>query len=329
MNTYVQHQDRNDRATVDWQPRPALRDAMRRIATIADGDHSAEITDREIAFANYGERTTISVEPIDIDTWDGQRITECVTIRTPLTRFKLFDEQRYTFINIFATTGAVVRNEEEQDAIISRLPLFEGDDVALADLYTPVIANAACMQVVGPVCGFYYLQSERAQVQADKIALHDWDSPSRWGASEFQHAEDLLRQAGAYANGGEGGLTVEFPWEAGAISAIAGECTSLFQVRADQPHPSAGNGLFYRLDLPVNFSDDDARQWAVRLNRIEAESLDTPPFFGAWCTMPQSGTLSFAGFWPNLMYKPGTVSNIAFWNWARSRFARQVIGNLH
>ena len=91
----------------------------------------------------------------------------------------------------------------------------------------------------------------------------------------------------------------------------------------------AGNGLFYRLDLPLAFADEEARKWAVRLNCIEAESHDTPPLFGAWCTMPNTGTLSFTGFWPNVMYVSGTASNIAFWSWARSRFARQLLGNLH
>ena len=134
---------------------------------------------------------------------------------------------------------------------------------------------------------------------------------------------------GAYANAGNAGLTVEFPWEQGAVSAIAGHCTSLLQICADQPHPAAGNGLFYRLDLPTNFSDEEAREWAAKLNRAEFEGIDTPPFFGAWCTMPESGTLSFAGFWPNVMYRPGTAANIAFWCWARSRFARQVLGNVH
>jgi hypothetical protein len=63
------------------------------------------------------------------------------------------------------------------------------------------------------------------------------------------------------------------------------------------------------------------------LNRFEADGIDTPPFFGAWCCNSESGTLSFVGFCPNLMYQFGTVANIAFWCFARSRIARQVIGN--
>ena len=310
-----------------WHPRPELLRAMQQIATIADGDDTAIISDRSITFQNHAERTTISAVPINIDTYDGLRITECITIRTPLTTFKLFDENRYAFINIFATTGAVVRGSDGEDAIVSRLPLFEDDDEALADLYTPLIANAARLHLIGPLCGADLMQDRKEQRGAAEVALPGWDEPSYWGAHEFEGAKERLRHNGAYANAGPDGLTVEFPWEQGAVSAGLGDCTSLLQIRADEPHPTAGNGLFFRLDLPLRLSDEDTQRWAAKLNRAEAEAVDAPPFFGAWCCLPDSGTLSFAGFWPNLLYKQGTVTNIAFWSWARSRFARQVIGN--
>lgn len=329
MSTSLQHQTENNHASVDAQPRPALREALQRIAMTAAGDPTLIISDWSITFRNLGGRTTISAEPMNVDTVDGLRITEIITIRTPLTMFKMFDEKDYSFFNIFATTAAITRDGKGEDAIISRLPLFESDDEALADLYMPLIANAARVQLVGPTCGLYHLEGRRDEYDAASVALPGWDQPSNWGSEEFARAEKHLRAHGAYANAGDTGVTVEFLWERGAVSAIAGDCTSLLQIRADQPHPSAGNGLFYRLDLPTNFTDDEACEWAAKLNRAELEGIDTPPFFGAWCTMPRSGTLTFAGFWPNVMFRPGTATNIAFWSWARSRFARQVLGNLH
>jgi hypothetical protein len=302
---------------------------MQAIATIAVQDETAVTSDRSITFRNSVERTTISAEPMNVDTIDGLRITDVITIRTPLTAFKLFDEKDYSFVNIFALTGAVVRDADGEDLIISRLPLFEGDDDVLVTLYTPLIANAARLQPVGPLCGIYHFEGRKEEYDAAVVGISGWNEPSYWGSEEFYHAKERLRAQGAYANASDSGVTVEFPWEPGGVSAIAGDCTSLLQIRADQPHPAAGNGLFYRLDLPTNFSDDEAHEWAARLNRVELEAVDTPPMFGAWCTKPQSGTVSFAGFWPNLLYKSGTVANIAFWSWARSNFARQVLGNLH
>jgi hypothetical protein len=314
--------------TADWQPRPALREAMQQIAMIAVDDSTAVISDRSMTFQNLGERTTISAQPMNVDTIDGMRIAEIITIRTPLTTLKLFDEKNYSFINIFATTGAVVRDADGEDLVISRVPLFEGDDEVLADFYTPLIADAARLQPVGPFSGLYHYEGRKEEYEAAFVGVPGWDEPSYWGSEEFAYAEERLRAQGAYANASDTGVTVEYPWEQGAVSAIVGDCTSMLQIRSDQPHPSAGNGLFYRLSLPTNCSDDEASEYAAKLNRAELEAIDAPPFFGAWCTMPQSGTVSFVGFWPNLLYRPGTVASIAFWTWARSRFARQVIGNL-
>jgi len=329
MNISIQQEVTPVRTAGDWQPRPAVRDAMQRIATIAVDDHTAFISDRSITIRNHRERTTISVEPVNADTWDGLRIAECITIRTPLTTFKIFDEKYYSIINVFATTGAIVRDADGQDVVITRLPVFEDDDQALADLYTPLIANAALVQVIGPQCGMHHFRGARDEFTSEGIALPGWDEPSRWGSREFEAASEALRQRGAFANAGENGLTVEFPWEPGAMSALLGHRTSLLRIRADQSHPATGNGLFYRLDLPLSLTNDEAQQCAARLNRTEITAVDVPPFFGAWGVKPKSGTLSFGGFWPNVMYRPGTVSNIAFWTWARSQFARAALGNLH
>ena len=325
MSTSKQHDNKTAQVSVDGHIRPALREAMQTIATFAVHDSDAVISDSSMTFRNMGERTTISAEPMNVDTIDGLRIAEIITTRTPLTSFKLFDEKLYSFINLFATTGAVVRDANGNDLIVSRVPLFEGDEQALAELYTPLIANAALVQPVGPVSGFYHAQRRREECDAARVGIPAWDEPSCWGGEDFICAEERLRARGAWANSSDSGLTVEFSWERGAVSAMVGDCTSLLEIRADQPHPSAGNGLFYRLNLPVNFSDDEASDWAARLNRAELNAVDAPPFIGAWCSMPKSGTVSFAGFWPNMLYQPGTVTSIAFWSWARSRFARHVL----
>ena len=327
MNTRIEHVSGASLADGYWQPREAVAEAMRRIAAIAEGDETAVITDRSITFANQAERTTISVEPINVDTWDGQRISECITIRTPLTSFKLFEENRYSFINIFATTGAIVRDTDGEDAVVSRLPLFEGDDSALADLYTPMVAYAALVHLVGPWAGLDYAKIRSGERGPADVALPGWDEPSRWDPWEFEYAKGKLEDRGACASTGPTGLTAEFAWEPGAVSAMLGQRTSLLRIRSDESHPLAGNGLFYRLDLPPDFDEEEAKSWAARLNRIEAESIDTPPFLGAWTTRTGSRTLSFAGFWPNVMYQRGTATNIAFWCAARSHLARLMIGN--
>ena len=329
MSTSTQQQILPRETTEEWQPRPAVREAMQRIATIAIDDRTAVITDTSMTFENMGERTTISVRPINVDTWDGARIAEILTIHTPLTRFRLFDEKDYAFINLFTTTGAVVRQADGTDALVTRLALYEGDDQALANLYTPLIANAARLQTIGPMSGSYHFEGRGKAYGAAEVCVPDWDQPSFWGARDFADAESRLRAQGACANAGDRALTAEFPWDDGAYSAMFGERTSLLRIKSDVPHPAAGNGLFVQLDLPESFTHEEASEAAVRLNRAEAAAIDTPPFIGAWCTMEDSGTLSFRAFWPNLLYQQGTVATIAFWSWARSRFARQMLANTH
>jgi hypothetical protein len=38
--------------------------------------------------------------------------------------------------------------------------------------------------------------------------------------------------------------------------------------------------LFYRLDLLTHFGDDEAREWAAKLNRVEFKGIDIRPFSG-------------------------------------------------
>ena len=327
MSTSTQQQVQAYRSAAEQPLRPAIREAMQRIALIAAGDTTAVITESAVTCANYGERTTISVEPVDIQIFDGTRLTEIIEIRTPLTKFKLFDEERYSKLNMFTTTGAIVRDAEGKDAVVSRVYLYEGYDAALNGLYVPLITNVALAQVVGVYYGFARNQGEEDAVTPAKVGLADWDAPSAWGPDEFAEAEERLRERGVYANASETGLAAEFPWEPGAMTAALGESTSLLRLSTRQPHPWAGNGLFTRLDLPLSFaSEEEGWLAACRLNHAEVEGFDLPPFIGSWCYVPWDDTLTFASFWPNQLYLPGTAANIAFWSWSRTLFARRFVG---
>jgi hypothetical protein len=55
---------------------------------------------------------------------------------------------------------------------------------------------------------------------------------------------------------------------------------------------------------------------------LEFAAIDAPPFFGAWCVSPNSGMPTFVCLWPNILYAPGTSTNIAVWLGHRSRIAK-------
>ena len=96
---------------------------------------------------------------------------------------------------------------------------------------------------------------------------------------------------------------------------------------ASVAHPVAGNGLFYKLSLPLSLDEEQMVDAANVLNLFETTGVDVPPSIGAWCASEDGGYLSYVGFWPNYMYRYGTVANIASWCRVRSKIARQVLGN--
>ena len=311
-----------------WQPRPEMLQAMRNIATIADGDETAVITDREIDFQNGAQRTTITASNVDMVTLDGQRISERIDVRTSLPEaFDEFTPAQLAPANTMATTGAIVRDPDEDAVVlVSSLPVFEDDIAALEDLYALVVANGALAQFAGPIAAAQYASGAHDEDPTD-FGFPAWDSPSFWGEQEFIYAEERLRQAGLYCNAGQSSLTAEFAWEEGVSSAMLGESTSLMRFESRMPHPVAGNGLFIRLDLPITLEREELADCANYLNLYELQGVDTPPFFGAWCSQLDNGTLTYIGFWPNFMFKSGTVASIAFWCRARSWIARQALGN--
>ena len=108
---------------------------------------------------------------------------------------------------------------------------------------------------------------------------------------------------------------------------MTGDMTSLLTFNASTVHPSMGSGLFYKLELPLHFEEDELVYFANRLNEVEFESVDAPPFFGAWCSQLKPARLCHVGFWPNLLYQPGTVLNLAVWMFFRNRQAVAFISN--
>ncbi|MFV1969207.1 MAG: hypothetical protein ACC628_27615 [Pirellulaceae bacterium] len=330
----MDHSIHNETATPathdnNWEPRPELLQAMHEIATIAAYDDSAIVSDREISFANGPLRTSIIASEIDLVTIDGFRISERIDIRTPLPAvIAEMTAEQIAMANTMATTGAIVIDPDDgSTTLVSSLPVFEVDTEALEDLYTKMVAVGALVQLAGPIAGTDYL-GESINVDERDMDYPAWGSASPWGKSEFAYANNMLRRAGFCANASESGLTVEFPWDEGASSAMLGDCTSLMRFQSDMPHPVAGRGLFFRLDLPLTLERRQLAECANYLNVLETTGTNLPPIFGAWCSQLDNGTLSFIGFWPNCMYKAGTVANIASWCRVRSRIARQAIGNL-
>ena len=112
----------------------------------------------------------------------------------------------------------------------------------------------------------------------------------------------------------------------GAFSAALGDQTALLTFNNSERHPSLGNGLFFKLQLPTTIDTSELPGLANRLNVAELEAIDAPPSFGAWCADTRTSSLVFVGFWPNVLRcLRGTVANISAWMLHRTRHAQILL----
>lgn len=288
---------------------------------------NVEETASGLTFASHLGETSISVLPRHISCLDGEQVSEVIHIKTPLPELKgALSKSQIALINTMAGLSALAIDEESgQLFIANRLSVFKGYEDAWR-LFVPLVSISALLQADSVYSIIRHVYSQQQQTGEDDIP--ESKEPSCWGKNEFEQTQAMLENMNLLATTGPEGITAEFPWELGGISAAAGHQTSLMLLRADMPHPVLGNGLFYRLDLPTQFEETDVIDLSNRMNLAELEAADSPPFFGAWCSMIDTGRLSFAGFWPNMLYCPGTAANIASWLGHRSRISRVILSGI-
>jgi hypothetical protein len=289
-----------------------IRDAISTVYPIA------ELGETKFAFDSACGQTTIQATPVGVTTVDGFLILDRIDIRTRhLARKELPTDAQIAVLNTRATTGALIRDSDLNDVVVvSSVALFEGDEDSLHNLYAPMVVWGALHHSYHGVShGYPYKEYTRA---SDR---------SYWDAGEFQATTSGLADAGFYSSAGPTGLSVEFPWEAGGTSALLGDVTSLLTFQSNLVYPRMGQGLFFKLELPVQISSARLIRLANHLNRLEASGIDVPPFFGAWCYTAATSHLAHVGFWPNALYRPGITLNIAAWMKIRAEIARTVMAN--
>jgi hypothetical protein len=317
-----------------WQLRPEAAQAMEFIEgavaeMLPEGEYTASAT--SIEFPVLFGQCTISVKPLDVLTYDGLLLTERFEARTLLTGvLDDFSDEFYCLTNQYATTGATLRCPATGDMIIaSGISVGEQDTRALHNLYAPSLVYSSVVQSFSiQVAMHKTLGTDLLGNRSDEIGLPGKTDPSSWQARDFAHADSLMRQAGIFCNAGPKGLTAEFAWDPGAVASIAGGRTSLMRFFNNVTHPTAGNGLQFVMYLPITGDANYLSALAIQLNDLEIHAPDVPPLFGAWTTGRDGKYVCFQGFWPNCMYQPGTVANIAMWCQGRSGFAKQLVEEL-
>jgi hypothetical protein len=298
-----------------------LDDIAAKIKTSRDG---VAIEKRKIRFPAGQSETVLEVTPVHLQTPDGLEVSEVITVSTAVLEADVsFSDIQITAVNRFAALSASVRDEKDGTLrIVSRLSAYKGDEAAW-ELYSPLLASTAVLQgetfakSLGQVVG----------LPQEPLVIPQMDQPSRWRIDDFDAAIEPLKKNGIFANAGETGLTAEFPLEPGAFSAMLGDKTSLLTFQTDMPHPALGNGLFVKLELPMQFPMEELSQIANKLNWVELESIDAVPFVGAWTASLGTNTLAHVCFWPNFMYRKGLILNLCFWMGHRNRHVRAFVEN--
>lgn len=219
--------------------------------------------------------------------------------------------------NPMAALGALTF-DKSRVYIGSRLTIFERED-AWRQLHLPLLL----FTIIGGTEGI--LGAMRRTFGGEPPCGGD----SEWDEDEFESLEEMMSRFCVCSSGGLG-FTAEFGLEPGAASAAAGHHnTALFQLRADQPHPELGGGLFVLLQLPHQLPGaKQVHEACARLNLLEMAAVDLPPHFGAWCPGRMGTNLGYVSFLPNALHAaPNIAKNTAIWAAHRAEWAsRQLAG---
>jgi hypothetical protein len=199
--------------------------------------------------------------------------------------------------------------------LASRVSVYRGDDAAMG-AYAGLPALAALFQANWRKQVVQFLTTSD---RPPHIELADEEAP--WRREDFAAIERNLRKRSFFTNFDETGLTTEFPWAPGAVTAAAHHRTSLFTMWPDR-NPILGNGLLLKLELPATFTDPSAT--ADALNDAEYDATDAVPFVGAWCPANED-SVAFITFLPNLAYALRMHETMAVWNVHRSSTAKRLI----
>jgi hypothetical protein len=287
-------------------------DTKKLLKILTDVDRRPEVAGDTIRFRFDSLETQIQATQCEQECPSGLKLDQMVRVQTVLPNSREFTPADLASLNRLAGMSGLVQTGGNV-SLVSRIPIFRGEETT-----TDFIAIVALTQ------SFWWRQTG---VRINRGNLDEWlsamplsNDACSWGADDFRSVGDLLRGHRIAAMEGKDWLTAEFPWEAGAGSATY---RSLFEMRATR-NPLLGNGLFYKLELPVVFEEKDTAHAAAVANEDEASATDTLPFVGAWCQANDSERIAFVGFLPNCVRSVIMHASFALWNAARSAELRDV-----
>jgi hypothetical protein len=287
-------------------------------------------------WSDYDGVTSLKVEPLNRDTSDGLVISEQIVLEHVSDALNKYSVNELAHLNKLSTIGAIFPKNEQQPArIISKASVFSQDKQAVERNYAPIIAGGCAL------IGWQAALLARGQLEADSDTspLNGVKDQTQIAENDLESAVEILRKNHLFLNQDGEGLTVEFPWDEGAVSNVflepsmrmtaAGENldlseddldrmagrTSLLRIKKSF-HPYFGNGVSSSLELPLSLEEEGLPLLIDIFNQWEISNPDLPPQFGAWCIGPRAP--SFVTFLPNQLCIPGVVQNLTMWGLIRA-----------
>jgi len=292
---------------------PRLAAALRDIGLAA---HSAG---NALVFARNGMTTRVSFIP----PWreaDGTATPASLTLETRLPdrlAALILAPEIVDAMNQHAALGALVAENGEY-IVGARLSIRDGEPAAELAHRLVLHASVAALDAMLKEPDAAPMAEPSAWARADLVAAADvlaMFSPAResWPrlAAGFALKQAPLKQAH------HGPAAPDAP-------------VATWTLDASRPHPALGTGLMCRLHLPHTVAHRTRLLGVLnRLNAMELQPLDLPPFLGAWCTGPDGHTPAHVMFLPNALAAcPGIATTVSVWAYMRAQWAHAMLAAL-
>lgn len=297
-----------------------------------------ERTGNGLRWPDHHGITELRVETINHRTHDDLLVSERVILTHTSPALSALDARTAMVLNKWATLSAIIPADDEHPTrLVCKVGVFSTDRDAAERNYAPLICTEAA------IIGFHAACLARGIVTGDPddSPLMQTSDPPPFDAADFEAVKALTDRHAYLGSLADEGFTVEFPWDAGAVSQMfahedfrnsardahdynpeeldrMGGRTSLFQLTTRETHALYGRGVLSRLEIPLALDGPDVARLVDELNRWELSGADLAPQFGAWCKGPRAPT--FVTFIPTQFCYPGLLHHLTVW--AHVRHAR-------
>jgi hypothetical protein len=282
--------------------------------------------------------TDVRFEEVDVHTLNGMRIGQIVRVISASDRMASAPDLAFaSAINRLATMCCLAIDPTTGSPFVfSKISVNEGEPAA--DFYLHLIAlTVDLVRITADVLA----RDSRAQIvrwldSGDTVTdLPRRDERPTFSAEDWQAGWDWIKRNNLFGTYDVSGLTVEFPWDRGAVSSMAGvmgypghkdKKTSLLTIKTSERNPFFGQGLLAVLRLPLALPPERSDLVVNELNLWEYQFADLPPSIGAW-TLDTDVFPAYCCFFPTCRAMTPLPRHLIWWMGGRAWRAQRWLAD--